>query len=108
MASDLSEAARELLLEASRDPSGMILRSGAMRWTYLRTNRRILGGPDEQERWESAIKELLRLGLIEPQGDKVFCVTPEGYQAADAFRNQDRIIERSLCEDASSKMRVGR
>ena len=45
----------------------------------------MLGGPaSEHERWESAIKQLLRLALIEPYGDKVFCVTPEGYQTADA------------------------
>ncbi len=85
----LSDAARELLLEASRDRSGTILRLSAMGGAYLRTNRRMLGGPPrEQERWESAVQQLLRLGLVEPQGDKVLCITPEGYQAADALRSR--------------------
>ena len=56
---------------------------------YLKTNRRMLGGPArEQERWESAIQQLLRLGLIESQSDKVLRITHEGYQTADALRRR--------------------
>ena len=89
MAIELSDAASELLLEASRDPNGTILRLSAMGGAYLKTNHRMLGGPArEQERWESAIQQLLRLGLIEPQGDKVLCSTHEGYETADALRHR--------------------
>jgi hypothetical protein len=84
---ELSDAASELLLETSRDPNGTILRLSAMGGAYLRTNGRMLGGPArEQERWESAIQQLVRLGLIEAQGDKVLCITHEGYETADALR----------------------
>ena len=86
MAIKLSDAASELLLEAARDPTGTILRLSAMGDEYLKTNRRMLGGPArEQERWESAILQLLRLGLIESCGDKVLCITTEGYETADAL-----------------------
>jgi hypothetical protein len=89
VAIELSDAASELLLEASRDPSGTILRLTAMGRAYLKTNCRMLGGPSrEQERWESAIQQLVRLGLIEPHGDKVLGVTHEGYQTADALRRR--------------------
>jgi Mn-dependent DtxR family transcriptional regulator len=49
----------------------------------------MLGGPPaELDRWESAVQELLRLGLIESHGAKVYSVTPEGYGAADALRGK--------------------
>ena len=89
---DLFEAGRELLPEASRDPAGLILRLTAMGGSsFLKTNGRAFGGdgiPDEQARWESAVRQLLGVGLIEPQGDRVFCITPEGYQAADDLRHR--------------------
>jgi CheY-like chemotaxis protein len=75
MSTILSGAARELL-EASLDPTGLIIRLSAMGSAYLRTNRRMLGGPPaELERWEGVIQELLRLGLIESHGAKVYSVT---------------------------------
>ena len=88
---DLSEAARELLLEASRDPAGLILKLTAMGGSaFLKTNGRTFGSgtPGEQARWESGIRQLLGFGLIETQGDKVqvFCITHEGYEAADVLR----------------------
>jgi hypothetical protein len=89
MSTILSGAARELLVEASLDPTGLIIRLSAMGSAYLRTNRRMLGGPPaELERWEGVIQELLRLGLIESHGAKVYSVTPEGYGAADAPRGK--------------------
>jgi hypothetical protein len=89
MSTILSGAARELLVEASLDPTAMLVRLSAMGGTYLRTNQRMLGGPPaELDRWESAGQELLRLGLIESHGAKVYSVTPEGYGAADALRGK--------------------
>ena len=83
MSTSLSAAAGELLVEASRDPRQTIIRLSAMGSTYLRTHRRILGGPAaEVELWERALQELLRLGLIESLSDDVYSVTPEGYEAA--------------------------
>ena len=90
---DLSEAARELLLEASRDPAGLILTlTGKGGSAYLKTNRRTFGDgtPGEQARWESGIRQLVGFGLIKPQGvtRQVFCITDEGYQTADILRGR--------------------
>ena len=93
MAIDLSEDARELLLEASRDPAGLILKLTSMGGSaFLKSNGRTFGDetPDGQARWESAIRHLLRLGLIESGGDwdQVFCVTQGGHQVADDLRRR--------------------
>ena len=88
MPMDLSDPARELLLEASRDPAGLILRLTAPGGSaYLKTNSRAFGdgSPDEQARWESGVRQLLAVGLVEPQGNRVFCITPDGRQAADVL-----------------------
>ena len=90
---DLSEVARELLLEASRDPAGLILKLTGMGGSaYLKTNGRTFGDgtPREQARWENGIRQLLGFGLIEPQGDRgqVYCISPEGYEAADGLRHR--------------------
>jgi hypothetical protein len=88
MTAELSDAARELLLEASRDPAGLILTlTGKRGSAFLKTNRKIFGDgtPGEQARWESGLRQLVGLGLVEPQGvtRQVFGITDEGYQTAD-------------------------
>ena len=93
MALELSEAARELLLEVSRDPEGLIVRLTASGGAaLLKTNGRIFGDgtPREQARWESGIRQLFSFGLVEPQGDRgrVFCITTEGYEAVDILRRR--------------------
>ena len=89
-ANALSKAAKELLLEASQDPNGTIVRAPAMGGEYFKTNRRMLGGPlREQERWLEAIRQLLQLGFIDPHGDRAFSVTPEGHQAVAVLRNPE-------------------
>lgn len=89
MALELSAAARELLLEASRDPGGLILRLSALGGiAVLKTNGRIFGDgtAHEQARWESAVRELASLGLVEPQGHRVYCMTNQAYEAARLLR----------------------
>jgi hypothetical protein len=88
---DLSDAARELLLEASRDPGGLILRLTAPGGrAHLKANGRAFGdgSPHEQARWESGARQLLACGLIEPRGHRVFCITTDGYVAADVLRGR--------------------
>jgi hypothetical protein len=90
---DLSEAARELLLEASRDPAGLILTlTGKGGRAFLQTNRKIFGDgtPGDQARWESGLRQLVGFGLVEPQGvtRQVFGITDEGYQTADMLRGR--------------------
>jgi hypothetical protein len=60
------------------------------RWS-LKTNGRAFGdeSPEEQARWENGARQLLGVGLIDPHGgDKVFCITREGYRAADVLQGR--------------------
>ena len=93
MVPSLSEAARALLLEASRDPAGLIIRVTSEQGTkLLKSNGRIFvdGSPRGQTSWDDGLRQLFRLGLIESWGNRglVYCITPEGGQAADALRNR--------------------
>ena len=88
---DLSEDARDLLLEAARDPAGLILKLTTMGGgAFLKSNGRTFGDgtPGEQTRWESAVEQLSRFGLIEFGSDRVFCITQGGYQVADDLRRR--------------------
>lgn len=87
-APDLSEAARELLLEAVQDPGGAIMRLGTMSGTHVQTNRRSFvegGNLRSAAQWRRAVDELHSLGLLEDRAGKgeVFFVTDTGYRAAD-------------------------
>ncbi len=85
----LSNEARILLKQAAADPSGLILfeRYGAS--VDLHTNGVSLLTDKEDHRalalWESALEELIREGLLIPQGerDEVFEITKQGYDAAE-------------------------
>lgn len=91
MAMELSDVARDHLLEASRDPAGLIVRLTAPGGSaYLKANGRAFGdgSPDEQARWERGARQLLAFGLVEPHGDRVFCITPEGHVAADVLQGR--------------------
>ncbi len=90
---DLSEKARDLLLEAARDPAGLILKLTALGGSsYFKSNGRTFGDgtPIEQARWESAMQQLLRFGLVEPADNRgrVFCITQGGDQVADGLRDR--------------------
>lgn len=88
---DLSEAARDLLLEAVQDPGGVIMRLGTMGGTHVQTNQRGFveaGNIRSAARWRGAVDELHKLGLVEDRAGKgeVFFVTDAGYRAADLLR----------------------
>lgn len=85
----LSDAARELLLQAAQDPQGAVIRVGTFGGAVVKTNGRNLVGDDSPRsvaRWRSAVDELHRLGLLEDRAGKgeVFFVTAEGYEFADS------------------------
>lgn len=89
----LSDEAATLLFEACLDAGGLIVRltapgSGAV----LKTKGRIFGSGSatEQARWECGIRQLLRFGFVEAHGGqgRVFCVTPEGYEAAHGLQGR--------------------
>ena len=87
--SDLSEDAKDLLKEATRDSSGEILKLTTSRGLCFRTNNRDfgeMGDPRSEAKWEGAVHDLLELGLLtEVPGNRgeLFKVTREGFATID-------------------------
>jgi hypothetical protein len=86
----ITQAARELLLEAVRDAHGRIAYGRFLRGTVISTNgRNFVDDPSPRTlaRWEGAINELDSLGLILARSPKreVFSVTEEGYAFAESL-----------------------
>lgn len=80
-----SESARELLIEASKDRDGHILRVRTASGRHVQTNGRdfVLGGdPRSAAKWDGAVDKLIGLGLIKQSDSKgeVFGITDQGYE----------------------------
>lgn len=85
---ELTNEAKILLKEASKDRSGTILYLRHLGGTDIQTNRKNLIGSNERREvalWEGALKELVDKGLVVPRGHKgqVYEISNEGYQIAD-------------------------
>jgi hypothetical protein len=88
---DVSEEARELLLEAVLDPTGVIMRLDTMDGTDVQTNQRgfvASGDLRSAARWRGAVDELHNLGLVEDRAGRgeLFFVTDAGYRAGDLLK----------------------
>ena len=87
---NLSESAIQMLKEISQDNSGQLIKIGFIGGFAFQTNGRQLND-DEASRtmakWDSALRELLKEGLVEPVGIKgeIFHITQKGYEFADTF-----------------------
>lgn len=86
----LSDSAQELLVEASSDKGGAIMRLNTLGGSHVQTNgREFIGERDArlEARWRGAVDELEREGLIEDRVGKgeVFFVTDYGYVVADVL-----------------------
>ena len=85
----LTEDAIKLLVNAAKDPSGQIIVIRVYGGSGISTNGKNFAvpasGPREDARWNGAIDELERYGLIQAANYKreVFSVTREGYAVAD-------------------------
>ena len=84
----LSEEAKQLLIEATRSSRGNILRVGTMGGLIIQANGKNLcerGNPKSEAIWEGALKDLIIMGLVEDQKGKgeVFVVTREGFPVAN-------------------------
>ena len=84
----LTEAARELLVEASQDLNGAIMMLGTTRGVHVQTNKREFVESDDARsaaQWKGAVDDLYELELIEDRvgTGNVFFVTDEGYRLAD-------------------------
>lgn len=101
----LTEDAAELLVNASKDPSGQIVVIKVYGGSGISTNGRSFvvpaSGPREEARWSGAIDELENYGLIQAASYKrqVFSVTREGYEAADKIVALGKFTEVSATTD---------
>lgn len=89
----LTEPARELLVEASQDERGIIMRLETLQGSHVQTNNREFvapGDPKAAARWRGAVDELQRSRLAEDRAGKgeLFFITGEGYRVADLLRQQ--------------------
>lgn len=89
----LSAAARELLLEASQDPQGVIMKLATLGGTHVQANnRQFVEANDARSsaKWRGAVDELYNQGLIEDRAHKgeVFFVTDTGYHIAEILGSQ--------------------
>ncbi|WP_259015229.1 hypothetical protein [Emticicia fluvialis] len=89
----LSSHAKELLIEASKDPNGTVIKTRSLDGLNIQTNRRSFtrnGTAREEALWESALNELIENMLIKDLGYKgeVFRLTNNGYQLADNLSSQ--------------------
>ena len=86
----LSEDARELLVEATKDASGVIYKTQTFSGLNVETNGRNfvkMGKSRSAARWEHAIQDLLDQGLVGDRKGKgeVFEVTHKGFEVADGL-----------------------
>jgi hypothetical protein len=85
--SSLSDEAKRLLLEGSKDTNGMILRLQSIQGLEVETNNINFveeGNPRSEALWERAIDQLLQANLISDPGHEheVFRVTADGFDVA--------------------------
>ena len=83
----LSNDAKELLLEAARDPAAMILIIRTMGGAKIQTNAKLFGergNRRSEARWEQAISDLQAFSLVEDRLGKGqgFAVTHAGFELA--------------------------
>jgi len=87
----ISNEATQLLVEASKDKHGDILKSRSAGGTAIKTNGKNMIPSQEARivaKWEHALNELLGNRLIEERGTRgeIFAVTHEGYEYADKLQ----------------------
>lgn len=91
-AMNLSEEAKTLLIEASKDKSGSIISIRFLNGQAIQTNNINFADSGDRRsiaRWEAALDQLLLYELIVAKGYKneIFEVTAKGFDIADALQN---------------------
>jgi len=87
----LTKEARELLVEAAKDKSGVLMRLRTFGGTFVQTNGRQFseaGNSRSEALWEGALDQLRENGLVQDAGHKgeVFRLTNRGYEIADLLQ----------------------
>lgn len=94
LVAELTSEATTLLLEASEDRSGTVMKLAFVGGFHVQTNGKQFVeacNPRSRAAWEGAIEQLCNLQLLQERGYKgeVFGITADGYRIADAIRLQD-------------------
>lgn len=89
----IGSAARELLVEASKDRQGVVMSLQTMEGSSVQTNGRNFaerGNPRSEAQWRGAVAELSKLGLLEDRAgkDEVFFVTDDSYHVAELLKQE--------------------
>jgi hypothetical protein len=97
----LSEEAKQLLMEASQDKGGIVLRVRTNFGLAIQTNGRNLVENQHgriEAKWEGGLRQLREHGLLQDRGSKgeVFSLTDEGYRVADLLHEQQFNVPRGL------------
>jgi len=82
----ISDDAKQLLLEASKDQHGYIHKLESLGGLEILTNSKsfaIFGDPRSEARWVDALEQLCRFDLVTQEGKESFRVTNYGYEIAD-------------------------
>ena len=91
----LTEKARQLLVEASLDPQGRVTDSHNFTGKFLGTNGKNMIAGDQTPRvvaaWKAALNELVQSHLLDPVENKgeLFAVTNKGYEVADLMKSRN-------------------
>ncbi|NCC62015.1 MAG: hypothetical protein EOM12_13990 [Verrucomicrobiae bacterium] len=94
-AASLSEEARILLVEASHDKSGAILKLATLGGRYIQSRGKTFGDPSDRRssaKWEYALEQLVTAGFVLARGhkDQVFKLSHPGYRMAEYLDGQNK------------------
>jgi len=94
----LTEEAKTLLIEASVDKDGRLMKLRSMAGLDVITNHKHFterGNPRSEAAWKGAVELLESHGLIEDLGWKseLFAVTADGYQIADILKQNHKSVD---------------
>ncbi len=97
---ELRPRAKKLLVEASKDRNGDIVRILTSEgWSVSTNGKQMLrsSGPREAALWNGALEELIHHGFVEPRGERgeVIAVTDFGYEKADEILQKDPLFSLS-------------
>jgi len=93
---ELSNEAKLLLIEASEDSNGMVIKVATAGGTHVQAHGKQfveMGNPRSEAKWIAAVKQLISHNLIEDRGYKgeVFAITNKGYEIADLIKKSNPV-----------------
>lgn len=91
---NLSDEARTIILEVSKDRNGMLMYFKTSGGTFFHAGDKNLcpdQSPRTVARWKSALNHLITLDILDPRGHKgeVFALTDIGFDIADTLKNNE-------------------